>query len=172
MPPIATLSSCKPAADRQHRHAPLDGGVQHGELVVVVLRHDAEQRLRRRRLAVAPRVDVAATVQHDGVDALERSGQEVETVDDRRQDHRLGAGADERRAVALAAGVGLATDPLSARRDPPRDRDQGDVAGRHGTRHGVKSAQPAPVSRRARALVGLSDTQLHAALGTRRHATP
>jgi hypothetical protein len=100
------------AADRQHRLVGLERQADDVELDLVVLGHDAVQLLSARLLPVPARVDVAAAVHDDRVDAVDQLGETVVQRRDRGQHERHAAGPFDRTEVALAGREALAAHPF------------------------------------------------------------
>ena len=114
-----------PTADREDRLVGVDGRGDHRQLHLVVLGNDAVQRFLRCRLAVPTRIDVATTVEHDGIDASEEIGDVVDQPADRWQHQRCPAGPLHGSEVRLAGREGLATNTLCLVRLAADDDDEG-----------------------------------------------
>ena len=111
-------------AESEHRQVELDGGEAHGNVELVVLGHDAVQRVVVGLLAVAPRVDIAAPGQQDPVEMLQHRVRIARQLADRRHEHRHAAGPGDCPRVRLAAAECIALALVGERERPGAHGDQ------------------------------------------------
>jgi hypothetical protein len=90
------------AADGEHRLAEVEGSPHRGELDCIMGDVDAIQVIGLTGSPVSSRVDVASTVEDDGIAAIDETADIIDEIDDRRQDQRHRSRSNESILISVS----------------------------------------------------------------------